>query len=1168
MRAVEENDIGKLLHKMRERQSNIRNALDYDMAKYSRKSASVPVITPTLRTQVPSLSASCSTASFETRLQRIRQIRKKFEDKYSILRTSNTQNVESMANPPLSGRSKRPHSAQLSARQTADSVSPTIDIPLTARDDLDIHNNTDTLTEIPKFPNGTNQEPQTTVQTTKQHIVSESSSNIIPKESHPADSSPDLSQDLDTESLTAPKPPKSSKSSMNKQFQSTSRSNLNTKATRKRSGDRLHSRWLGDLPENIYFEIYQNLDAISLAKQCRVCSSWHSTIIQSIRFMFSIPFQSYPTRLPPKTIFFTLKKLHFLDQKSCGELLFWSCARGYDAFVRHFMANIDKSHSSSLRLPFIKRHLNAISKVDDMTSLHIAAKHNQLHIVQLLVSHPTVDVNRLTKSGKHAVIIAAQRSNYEIVDKLLSHSQINVDQMDAEQRSLLHILCAKGDLYAVNAVLDKGADPNVVDKENRSPLYIAAENGYTDLCRCLLRRNHEIRAQWKLDQLDRVNHSQSRESRSDQKEPDYPVDIHLCSKSGKSPLYVASENGHVEVVAFLLKNGANVRQETCRGKIPLYAAAEKQYVDIVREILPFTMEKDLFKLTHYGTTVMFIASKQSNKTVKKMLIAFCSAQKKKLKAPKTNNAVIVDHQGNHHETTTNSASAAAAESEEESKEESQAKEWMNATVDLEAQRLGTPKFKEQFESFQEMKQKRKRNKTFTKTTAFLERMNNLIKVADAAEEEKDPSVPRIVEKENAPKMPVKRRRRRIRRRISVESAVEAKEEDPEMDDMDLSASEVTEAAETRSEPVRPKKCAFDFNRLYRGKLRNKSGDDIKDKSVSVSEKEEKVDGASEPKKQWKGFSDRFMMRNLIGTNGAKNGSKMGTNQSDVDSHDDDVDEMLAIDEEEELKRQKERDRISKEAASRFLERQKERNLEAQKRAKERINEYRDRDQMERKRLMKKREAARVLAMKVAAKIQQKERYDENLKVFSQDIASTAPSQVETEEEDAVSDPRLNLFDKMRRRGISNDNFQNGYGCTQRDDHQLHSHRSLSTLDDIKREKRRSLEVTGRILNVLSDGATKSSGGDMESDREIDSNGIGMDSDLEAEEDGYLFLHPLSKRKRKKMRRNKLEAAYGIAMKPKRKRKTGVGGAYDGPRNKDRAALGGLLQINSMNPQFR
>ena len=96
------------------------------------------------------------------------------------------------------------------------------------------------------------------------------------------------------------------------------------------------------------------------------------------------------------------------------------------------------------------------------------------------------------------------------------------------------------------------------------------------------------------------------ENQQEEEGPDATVDIHLSSKSGKTPLYVASENGHVEVVTLLLSRGSNVRQASAAGKIPLYAAAEKQ-----------------FKLTHYGTTAMFIASKQSNKTVKKMLVDLC-----------------------------------------------------------------------------------------------------------------------------------------------------------------------------------------------------------------------------------------------------------------------------------------------------------------------------------------------------------------------------------------------------------------------------------------------------------------------------------------------------------------------------------------------------------------
>ena len=114
------------------------------------------------------------------------------------------------------------------------------------------------------------------------------------------------------------------------------------------------------------------------------------------------------------------------------------------------------------------------------------------------------------------------------------------------------------------------------------------------------------------------------------------IDVLMPSDSGKSPLYVASEHGHANICRMLLERGADVRQETCRAKIPLYVAAELGFADVARELLLYTQEEDLFKLTHYGTTPMYIAAKQANKTIKNLFIAFCTNQKKTKARAKVN----------------------------------------------------------------------------------------------------------------------------------------------------------------------------------------------------------------------------------------------------------------------------------------------------------------------------------------------------------------------------------------------------------------------------------------------------------------------------------------------------------------------------------------------------
>lgn len=56
--------------------------------------------------------------------------------------------------------------------------------------------------------------------------------------------------------------------------------------------------------------------------------------------------------------------------------------------------------------------------------------------------------------------------------------------------------------------------------------------------------------------------------------------------TGKSPLYVASENGHWQTVNLLINKGhADVNQTTHRQKTPLYPAAESGHVRVVNMLL-------------------------------------------------------------------------------------------------------------------------------------------------------------------------------------------------------------------------------------------------------------------------------------------------------------------------------------------------------------------------------------------------------------------------------------------------------------------------------------------------------------------------------------------------------------------------------------------------------
>jgi len=79
-----------------------------------------------------------------------------------------------------------------------------------------------------------------------------------------------------------------------------------------------------------------------------------------------------------------------------------------------------------------------------------------------------------------------------------------------------------GDLDAVKTLLEEGADVDVVDDEERSPLLSAARNGHLQLVQLLLEKG---------------------------------ADLDKGDGEGDTPLTAAAAAGHVDVVKFLLERG-------------------------------------------------------------------------------------------------------------------------------------------------------------------------------------------------------------------------------------------------------------------------------------------------------------------------------------------------------------------------------------------------------------------------------------------------------------------------------------------------------------------------------------------------------------------------------------------------------------------------------------
>ena len=99
---------------------------------------------------------------------------------------------------------------------------------------------------------------------------------------------------------------------------------------------------------------------------------------------------------------------------------------------------------------------------------------------------------------------------------------------------------------------------------------------------------------------------------------DKNVPINAQNKNGKTAVYIASQNGHFSVVSTLLNNGAESNITTNNGWTPLMIASQNGHGDVVELLL----EKNVPVNTQYtdGMTAVYIASQNGHSSVVSTLL--------------------------------------------------------------------------------------------------------------------------------------------------------------------------------------------------------------------------------------------------------------------------------------------------------------------------------------------------------------------------------------------------------------------------------------------------------------------------------------------------------------------------------------------------------------------
>ena len=99
------------------------------------------------------------------------------------------------------------------------------------------------------------------------------------------------------------------------------------------------------------------------------------------------------------------------------------------------------------------------------------------------------------------------------------------------------------------------------------------------------------------------------------------VDVNQALENGVTPLVLASENGHADVVKMLLaQDGVDVNHTNQHGDTPLFCASKKGYADVVEMLLAHDGVNVNQAIQHHGTPLS-VASAQGHAGVVEMLLA-------------------------------------------------------------------------------------------------------------------------------------------------------------------------------------------------------------------------------------------------------------------------------------------------------------------------------------------------------------------------------------------------------------------------------------------------------------------------------------------------------------------------------------------------------------------
>ncbi|KAK1287159.1 hypothetical protein QJS10_CPB19g01218 [Acorus calamus] len=242
------------------------------------------------------------------------------------------------------------------------------------------------------------------------------------------------------------------------------------------------------------------------------------------------------------------------------------------------------------------------SATSELGPLQLASRGGHLEVMRLLLLKGA-DANEPASDGRTALHLAAEERRRDCARLLLASGAAPDVRGGADGETPLHVAAAAGDEHMVRLLMARGANKDVRSLAGKTAYDVAAEGGHArlfDALRlgdrlCAAARKGDLRAVQRLVEMGAsvdgrdqhgwtALHRAGFKGRADVVKAllDKGADASARDGEGYAPLHCAVEAGQAEAVELLVKRGADVEARTNKGATPLRVAESLHYAGIVR----------------------------------------------------------------------------------------------------------------------------------------------------------------------------------------------------------------------------------------------------------------------------------------------------------------------------------------------------------------------------------------------------------------------------------------------------------------------------------------------------------------------------------------------------------------------------------------------------------